>query len=174
MLSRGVQLNARMRVNLGREEAPIWHNARCKQEVPLMDNVAHLATTIQHLLGPTADRLAKETGCIKRERAFTGSSLVQALVFGWMNEPMSTLSELAGAAATVGAGVSRQAIHKRLTRETARFLYAMLCEVAAQVVVSDPVAIPLLKRFTGVYIEVDFDSCPVNGVHSIPPAQSDR
>ena len=71
-----------------------------------MDNVAHLAATIQHLLGPTADRLAKETGCIKRERAFTGSSLVQALVFGWMNEPMSTLSELAGAAATVGAGVS--------------------------------------------------------------------
>jgi len=139
-----------------------------------MVNVAHLAATIQHLLVPTADRLAKETGCIKRERAFTGSSLVQALVFGWMNEPMSTLSELAGAAATVGAGGSRQAIHKRLTRETARFLYAMLCKVAAQVVVSDPVTMPLLKRFTGVYIEVDFDSCPVNGVHSIPPAQSDR
>ena len=44
-------------------------------------NVAELAAARQELLGPTADRRAKETGCVQRERAFTGSGLVQALVF---------------------------------------------------------------------------------------------
>ncbi len=46
-----------------------------------MVNVAELAAARQELLGPTADRRAKETGCVQRERTFTGSGLVQALVF---------------------------------------------------------------------------------------------
>jgi len=73
-------------------------------------------------------------------------------VFGWLDGPDSTLSELAGAAATAGAGVCRQAIHRRFTAETAAFLYAVLCEAVKRVFVSEPVAIELLERFTGVYV----------------------
>lgn len=118
-----------------------------------METVPHVAAAIQQVLGPTADRLAKQTGCVVRERQLTGSRLVQALVFGWLNRPRCTLADLAGAAATAGSAVSRQAVHRRFGEQTAQVLYAVLCEVVERVFVSDPVAIPLLRRFTGVYVQ---------------------
>lgn len=78
--------------------------------------------------------------------------MAQALVFGWLDRPGYALSELAGAAATAGAQVSRQAVHRRLGEQTVRSLYSVPCGVVALVFASDPVAIPLLERSTGVYI----------------------
>jgi hypothetical protein len=39
---------------------------------------------VQHLLGSEADRLARETGFIQRERAVSGADFAQAMIFGWL------------------------------------------------------------------------------------------
>ena len=56
-------------------------------------------------------------------------------------------------AATVGGDVSPQAIDERFTLKTASLLRAVLLDSVQQVIASDPVAIPILQRFTGVRVQ---------------------
>jgi len=101
----------------------------------------------------TADTVARETGCIQRERCFTGSTLVQTLVFGWSDHPDATLSQLAADAALRGVTVHPQAIDQRFGPELAACL-AQLIGLGAQTIIAanEPVAIPLLERFREVHI----------------------
>ena len=52
-----------------------------------MIKVSQLAALLQHILGPEADHLARETGFIQRERAFSGADFAQALILGWLQRP---------------------------------------------------------------------------------------
>lgn len=117
-----------------------------------MTSVTQLASTIQSLLGPTADRLARSSGCIQRQRQLTGASFAQALVCGWLADPTSSLSQLAQAAATAATPVSRQAIHQRFTPAAASFLRALLQEALGLLISGEAVAVPLLQRFSSVAV----------------------
>src|SRR5690242_1499349 len=117
-----------------------------------MTSVTHLAATIQRLLGTTADRLARSSGFLQRQRQLTGASFAQALVCGWLAEPSSTLSQLAQATATAATPVSRQAVQQRFTPAAARFLRALLQEALGSVVSGAQVAVPLLQRFAAVAV----------------------
>lgn len=55
-------------------------------------------------------------------------------------------------AARLGVDVSPQAIHRRFTMATATLLYQVLMASLAQVMTADPVAIPVLQRFSSVRI----------------------
>ncbi len=46
-------------------------------------NVTQQAALLQQILGKEADELARETGFIQRERAFSGADFAQTLIFGW-------------------------------------------------------------------------------------------
>ncbi len=48
-----------------------------------MSSVAYVGERLQFILEERADELAKETGCIKRERKLSGADLVQTFVFSW-------------------------------------------------------------------------------------------
>ena len=101
-----------------------------------------------------AQVLARETGCIQRERKFTGADLLQTLVFGWLAHPDSSLEQLASTAATRDVVVSDTAIHNRFTEPCAHFLHAVLQELTGIVVQADQdVPVPLLRRFSNVIIE---------------------
>ena len=117
-----------------------------------MSSMAQFATSLQRLFGPTAERLARSSGFLQRQRCFTGASFAQALVCGWLAQPASTLSQLAQAAATASTPVSRQAVHQRFTLAAAAFLRALLGEAVRAVVTGDAVALPLLQRFPAVVV----------------------
>jgi len=117
-----------------------------------MTSIARLAVTLQTLFGETADRLARTTGCVRRHRRLSGASFAQALVFGWLTQPASTLSQLTQATATAAAAVSRQALHQRFTPAAADFLRALLEEAVTQGVAGERVALPLLQRFPAVVV----------------------
>jgi DDE family transposase len=117
-----------------------------------MTSIAHLATALQTLFGPTADRLARGSGFVRRQRCLTGASFAQTLVCGWLAQPASTLGQLAQAAATAATPVSRQALHQRFTFAAATFLRALLAEAVSAVVTGDAVALPLLRRFPAVVV----------------------
>ena len=46
-----------------------------KEEGEPMSRVTHLAETLQRIVGEEADRLARETGFIERERVLSGADL---------------------------------------------------------------------------------------------------
>ena len=50
-----------------------------------MTSVPQQTKVLQQILEEEAVRLAKETGFIQRERAFTGADFAQALILGWLH-----------------------------------------------------------------------------------------
>src|SRR5260370_27096619 len=117
-----------------------------------MWTVTQVTTTVQTLLTTTANGLARETGFVRRASKLTGAHFVQALVFGWLNNPNATLQQLAQMAGTVGVPISSQGLDQRFSQVAANLLRQVLEVAVGSLVTADPVAIPLLQRFRGVYL----------------------
>ena len=119
-----------------------------------MTSVTDVGTRLKAILEEDAKRIARETGCIERERKLNGADLVQTLVFGWQAHPEASLEQLASLAQERDISLSDSAIHKRFTPACARFLQAILQEMTAVVVqASQPVPVALLRRFSAVILE---------------------
>lgn len=111
-----------------------------------------LGTCLQTLLTTTANSLARETGFVQRVSKLTGAHFVQALRFGWLNHPQATLQQLAQMVGTVGVLIQPLGLDQRFTPEAAQLLRRVLEQAVTEVVAANPVAIPLIQRFAGVYV----------------------
>ena len=87
----------------------------------MMSSVAYLSEQLVHVLEERADAIALETGCVQRQRKFSGASLLQTLVFGWQQHPDASLEQLACTAATADVLVTDTAVDKRFTPQAARW-----------------------------------------------------
>lgn len=110
-----------------------------------MANVALVEQSLKHILQDRANVLARETGCIERQRKFSGADLLQTLVFGWLSHPEASLETLASVATLGEVEVTDTAVHKRFTQACAHFLQAILGEITGVVVEADRQA-PLWQR----------------------------
>jgi hypothetical protein len=108
---------------------------------------------MQTVLTTVADAAARTTGLVQRVSKCTGALFTQTLVLGFLSNPQATREELAQTAATLGLTISQQGLDQRMTETAADCLLAVLDEAAATVLAADPVAIPLLARFNGVFIQ---------------------
>lgn len=117
-----------------------------------MSSLPQLATAVQQVLTTAAEDAAAASACVQRVRRFTGATLVQTLVLGCLATPEPRLTDLTRMAATLGVEVSPQAIAQRFTPETVTCLASVLETVVHHLFSADPVAIPVLARFTGVYV----------------------
>src|SRR6266478_6780232 len=119
-----------------------------------MTSVTQVEQYLKEIMEERACVLARDTGCIQRERKFDGADLLQTLVFGWLTHPDASLEQLASMAEVRDVSVSDSAIHKRFTPECAEFVHCVLQEMTAVVVQADhEVPLPLLKRFSAVILE---------------------
>jgi hypothetical protein len=124
------------------------------EKEPMMTSVSQVEETLKTVMEERACVLARQTGCIQRERAFSGADLLQTLVFGWLTHPDASLETLASTAAIREVYVSDTAVHKRFTESCARFLHAILEEVVSVLVHAEqPVPLELLHRFSSVVLE---------------------
>jgi len=117
-----------------------------------MWTVTQVSHTLQHLVTTTANQLARETGFVQRASKLTGAAFVQTLLFGWLNNPQATLQQLAQMAGSVGVAISPQGLDQRFTQTAAGFLQRLLEAAVTHVVTAHPVTIPLIQRFSGVYL----------------------
>jgi hypothetical protein len=117
-----------------------------------MSTIPYISATMQTVLTTVANAAARSTGFIQRQRHLTGASFVQARVFGFLAKPTLSLDQLAQTAAAVGTPISAQGLDQRFTARAAACLHAVLGTAVQHVVTAEPVAIPLLQRFTGVYL----------------------
>jgi len=118
-----------------------------------MDILSKITDAMQVVLSETANAIARKTGFIKRLKKLSGSAFVQTLVFGWLDNPDSTIEELTQTAATLGVTITPQGLDKRFTPDAANFLQGILETAVSTVIAAEPVAIPILQRFNGVFIQ---------------------
>jgi hypothetical protein len=128
-----------------------------------MTTVAQVATAMQTVLTSVADRAGRVSGFVQRETKLRGSTFVQMLVFGWLADAEMTLEDLAQTAASLGVSITAQGVAARFTASAAACLQQVLASAVNTLIAADPVAIPLLQRFTAVQV---LDSSSV----ALPPA----
>ncbi len=120
-----------------------------------MSIITQVSQAMQTLLTSTTEAAAAAIQFVKRsDRAkFTPSTLVQTLVYGWLANPTATVEHLAQMADRLGVDVSPQALDQRFTPATATLLQHVLEASIQHVIAADPVAIPILQRFTSVRVQ---------------------
>src|SRR3990172_1542688 len=117
-----------------------------------MSIVTQVTELLQGLLEESMDALARETGCVKRERKFSGSTLLSTLVLTVLRTPKPRSRDYQSTSAQLGVDVTENAVSQRFTPELVKFLEAALKRVLSHVLTSDAPSIELLGRFTQVVI----------------------
>src|SRR5438067_8140369 len=118
-----------------------------------MATIPQVSQALQTVLTSLADAAARATRFVLRQSKLTAALFTQTLVLGFLANPHSTREELAQTAATLGLSISPQGLDQRMTESGAECLLEVLDAASATVLAADPVAIPLLSRFHGVYIQ---------------------
>lgn len=118
-----------------------------------MTTIPRIAEAMQTVLTAKADKAADETGFVQRKSKMDGASFVQTLVLGWLQKPEATLEELAQTAAALGVTITPQGLDQRFNESAAQCLQQVLEEAVNEVIASEPVAIPILQRFSETYLD---------------------
>lgn len=118
-----------------------------------MSTIAQVSEAMQTVLTEVANTAARATGFVQRQSKLTGALFTQTLVLGFLGKKDASRQELAQTAAALGLSITPQGLDQRLTEAGAATLLEVLDAVAATVLAADEVAIPLLSRFNGVYIQ---------------------
>jgi hypothetical protein len=92
-----------------------------------MQNISQVEEHLKLVMEERAPELARETGCIQRERKFDGAALLQMLVFGWLAHPEASLEQLASTVAARDVLVTDTAVHARFNESCA---HAPACGLA--------------------------------------------
>ena len=118
-----------------------------------MPIIEQVADALQDVFGLVAQGLARDTRFVQRESKLGGAHFVQTLVFTYLANPEATLEELSQTAAALGVAITPAGLTQRFTAEAATFLQELLGAAVTRTLAADPLAIPLLERFAGVYLE---------------------
>jgi hypothetical protein len=118
-----------------------------------MTTIPRVAEAMQAVLTTKADETASETGFVQRKSKMGGASFVQALVLGWLQKPEATLEELTQTSAALGVTITPQGLEQRFNEPAAQCLQKVLEEAVNRVISAEPVAIPILQRFSETYLD---------------------
>jgi hypothetical protein len=118
-----------------------------------MASIPQVAKALRTVLTTTANRAARVTRFVQRRSKLSGAKFVQTLVFGWLANPQATYEELAQTAATLGVQISPQGLAERFSERAAQCVERVLHAAVQQVIAAAPVALPLLQRFTALYLD---------------------
>ena len=117
-----------------------------------MTTITELAATMQAVLLHFPETIARTSGFTQRRSKCTAALFVQTLVCGWLAKPQATLENLAQTAAARGLPITAQGLADRFTPAAATLLQEVLAHAVRQIVSAAPVVVPLLARFSAVYV----------------------
>ena len=118
-----------------------------------MTSIPQLAQALQSVLTDTARLAARSTGFIQRQRAFDGAQFVQALVGTYLTTPTATTEDFVDTLATLGCTISVQGFADRFSATAVACLEQVFHAALQQLVSTSPRAIPLLERFSALFIQ---------------------
>ena len=100
----------------------------------------------------SAEEANEQTGAIKRIRKFTSSTLAQAFILAFLQNPKASHGDIASVAAASGVDVSPQAVEQRYSESLGAFFRALFEKMAKQIVASEESLAPILSRFTEIIL----------------------
>jgi hypothetical protein len=118
-----------------------------------MTTIPKLSRILNEVVTERADALARSSGFVRRRSKLSGAVFVQALVFGWLGTPTAGVGVLSRLAGALGVRITPQGLEQRCTKVAATYLQEVLAEGVKRLIESEPTAVPILRRFTGVYIQ---------------------
>lgn len=118
-----------------------------------MTSVPQMIEALQRILEEEACQLAKSTGFIQRQRAFSGADFVQTLIFGWLQEPQERLDGFAQIFERRQVTITASGLCQRFTEQAATFLREILSRLVQVSIQVEAVDLALLRRFKAVIIE---------------------
>lgn len=118
-----------------------------------MTIIEQVASALHDVFTTIADQLARDTQFVQRHSKLDGARFVQTLVFTYLANPDATLEELTQTAAALHVDITPEGLTQRFTAAAATFLHQVFAQAVKRVLACDPLAIALLERFEGVYIE---------------------
>ena len=114
--------------------------------------VAETAAAMQAVFGTNLYELSRTTGCVQRERKFSGMSLMRTFVLTLLQNPAAKDRDYRAMAAKLGVPVTEKAITLRFTDGWTRFFEESLKQAVAQTLAAKPAPGALLRKFTDVRI----------------------
>lgn len=118
-----------------------------------MSSITHLDAVIATLLGEHADKRARHTRFVQRRSPISGSVFAQTLIYGLLAMPDASYSQLQIVAASRGVEVSASAWEQRMNQQAVEFMWHLLTDFLSTILTHEPVALDLLTRFHGVYLQ---------------------
>ena len=112
--------------------------------------VTETAAAMQAVFGKYLDELSRTTGCVQRERKFSGMSLMRTFVLTLLQNPAAKDRDYRAMAAKLGVPVTEKAITLRFTDGLSRFFEESLKQAVAQTLAAKPAPGALLRKFTEV------------------------
>lgn len=117
-----------------------------------MQIVHQVASAMQAVFGAEMDDLGRRTGCIRRERKFSGSRLLGTLVLASLQHPMAKNRDYQTIAAQLGIDATEQAIKRRFNSSLVDFLEEALKHVLSHMLAVQPSTTTLLAKFPQLVI----------------------
>src|SRR3954452_5378146 len=99
-----------------------------------MSIIAEIASSLQSLLGPWAEEVARQVPVVQRRRKFSPATTAQTFVLGFLAKPHASDEDLARTAALCGVAVTTQAFEQWFTDSLAAFLEALFGQAVGQAV----------------------------------------
>src|SRR5262245_11862032 len=118
-----------------------------------MTTIPEVAEAVRAVLSTAAETAAQASGFVQRRSKLTGGLFVQTLVYGWLTTPLAGVQELSRMAGALGVSISPQGLDQRFTAQAAACVQRVLAVAVQRLVTAEPVAIAILERFTGVYVQ---------------------
>jgi hypothetical protein len=123
-----------------------------KKEFTAM-NVSQQAEALKQILDEEAGRLARETGCIERERVISGADFAQALILGWLQRPDERVEGFAQLLSRREVDITASGFSQRFTQAAATFLQQVLERLTQVQMRAEAVDVALLRRFRAVIVD---------------------
>jgi hypothetical protein len=110
-----------------------------------------------------ADEIAYQTKFVQRKSPFTGSVFLKAVVFGFLQKPRASLTQLAQQSLLLGVKITPQGIHERINQSAVDFMRGMFLRAFAQFKNGVSLPLAILQQFSAIYlVDSTFKSLPAN------------
>jgi len=107
---------------------------------------------MQAVFGKNLDDVARTTGCVKRQRKFTGMSLLRTVVLTVLYRPAAKDRDYCAMAGRLGVVLTEQAIAPRFNDGLVQFLSESLKHAVCQTLAAKPLPATFLQKFTDLRI----------------------
>jgi len=137
-------------------------------------SLAQVGVAVKNFFGRAVETVARETKFVRRLSPLRGRVFLQAMVFGFIENPVASLKDLAQTCLDLGVEISPQGLDQRLNERAIVFLKEMFAQAMGTFKNRISLPLPVLQQFTAVYLtDSTVITLPVNMVDEYPGSGGD-